>query len=327
MMMNNLLLEGKAKKVVQATDPDQLILQFKDSLTAFNAQKKAELPGKGAINAKISGLLFQFLESRGVKTHFLDQPSTDTLLVKKLHMLKLEVIVRNRASGSFCKRLGVADGTALPLTIVQYHLKDDNLCDPILTEDEVFALALCDSAQLRDIRNLSLYINALLKGLYDLIGIELVDFKLEFGVDEAGNLLLGDELCPDNMRLWEKGSHKRLDKDRFRLDLGDVLESYSLVASKLEELLSGKETILLPPFPVKVALKIKPQPGLLDPVGRTLTEAAKTLGFKSVEEIKAGKDLQLALTDYQLNLIPELCERILVSPAAEIYTFEIESCL
>ncbi|MDX1919247.1 MAG: phosphoribosylaminoimidazolesuccinocarboxamide synthase [Candidatus Caenarcaniphilales bacterium] len=323
--------EGKAKILEFEAGSQVCKMTFKNVLTALNGKQAEEKEGKGALNATISAKLFGFLNSQKIQTHFIKQLTTDTLQVSKLNMIPLEVIIRNYASGSICKRLGIKQGTKLKKTIVQFHLKDDALNDPLLTEDELFEMDLISKSDLRKIRNNALMIDWLLRDLFQQAGICLVDLKLEFGFDQNRQLVLGDELSPDNMRLWEnyKGENfsvknndiKKLDKDRFREGLGDVLENYQVVLDKLSTVLEQPTTT--EKTPINVDLYIHPQQGLLDPTGRTLTSAVNQLGFLEVDSIRSGKLIELQLNDLRVDLIDELCERILVSPASESYEYEL----
>lgn len=319
--------EGKAKKLYWDGISDTCNLEFKDSLTALNGQKKLELNGKGIVSASITTKLFNFLNGQKIPTHFEKPLSANTVQVKRLKMIPLEVIVRNYAAGSLCKRLGIEQGSKLKKPMVQFHLKDDALNDPLLSESEIFELGIVDKLALRDITNKAIMINWLLSDLFKQAEILLVDFKLEFGFDKNDIITLGDELSPDNMRLWsncEEGNEEplqKLDKDRFREGLGEVLENYQIVLDKLNDvLMSPKPTEVTP---AKINLFIYPQPGLLDPTGRALTTATGQLGFAEVSSIRAGKFLSLDLKDFRSKLVEELCERILVSPASESYDFEI----
>lgn len=323
--------EGKAKILECEAGNQNCKMIFKNTLTAFNGQQVEEKEGKGALNAAISAKLFGFLNSQKIETHFIKQLSDNTLEVAKLKMIPLEVIVRNYAAGSICKRLGLKQGSKLKKTVVQFHLKDDSLNDPLLTEDEIFELGLVTKSDLRQIRNTALMIDWLLKDLFQQSGICLADIKLEFGFDQNGQLSLGDELSPDNMRLWDefKGGNSnndnnainKLDKDRFREGLGNVLENYQTVLDKLTKVL--EQPVTTEKTPINVDLYIHPQQGLLDPTGRTLTSAVNQLGFLEVDSIRSGKIIELQLNDLRVNLIDELCERILVSPASESYEYEL----
>ena len=228
-----LLYEGKAKQVYEADEPGRVIIHFKDSLTAFDAVKKATVEGKGALNCGISAKLFQFLEDKGIRTHFLGQLSATSILARRVRIVPLEVIVRFRAAGSFCKRYGVEKGKELAIPIVEFSLKDDSLHDPLICPMSVLALGLASEEQVQEMQKTALDAAYALRGLFKEKGLELVDMKFEFGVADDGKLYLADEISPDTMRLWTPDGES-LDKDVFREDKGDVLATYREVARRLE---------------------------------------------------------------------------------------------
>lgn len=233
----NKLYEGKAK-IVYATEDEQVYLTyFKDDATAFNAQKKGTIMGKGQINCTVSAALFQLLTSQGVPTHFLKQTSAREMLVKAVKIIPLEVVVRNIAAGSLCRQTGLPEGQKLPFPLVEFYLKNDDLGDPLLTSDRLTILNLVTSEQIQKLKDYALQINQFLSEFFQSCQIILVDFKLEFGYDSSGNLLLADEISPDTCRLWdnqEQDQLKRvLDKDRFRRDLGNVESAYQQVQERV----------------------------------------------------------------------------------------------
>ncbi|MCG5057021.1 MAG: phosphoribosylaminoimidazolesuccinocarboxamide synthase [Limnoraphis sp. WC205] len=231
------LYEGKAKIVYTTDDPEILLAYFKDDATAFNAQKRGTIQGKGEINNTISTHLFQLLEAEGVPTHFIDTVAPNEMRVKRVKIVPIEVIVRNIAAGSLCKQTGIAVGTVLEPTLVEYCYKNDELGDPLLTSDRLFLLKLATPEQLDEIKTLSLKINQVLSEFFDQCGITLVDFKLEFGYTSEGKLVLADEISPDTCRLWNKGETdpnlRVMDKDRFRHDLGNVESAYQQVLERV----------------------------------------------------------------------------------------------
>lgn len=226
-----LLYEGKAKKIFMYTD-DTVMIYFKDDATAGNRAKEAVFEGKGELNASISAKLFEHLHTHGIETHFIKTNGTREHHCTKLDIIPIEVIVRNRASGTFCKRYGVDIGTALKNVIVEWCVKDDALQDPPICDDAIVALGITDIITLNTMRETSIHINNILTQLFRRVGLQLVDFKLEFGLDREGKILLADEICPDTMRLWNK-QNESFDKDLFRNDTGDLLVGYR----KVEELL------------------------------------------------------------------------------------------
>jgi len=235
-----LLYEGKAKKLWTIEDQnDLLIAEFKDDLTAFNAEKKGSEAGKGALNCKISTELFSFLEENGVKTHLVDTIDDNHQLVKKVKIIPIEVVVRNTATGSLSKRLGIEDGKELDFVLVEFYLKDDDLNDPIICEDHCMLLNLVDNRdKLNILKQKGLQINRLLKEFFAQRRLNLVDFKVEFGIDNEGEILLSDEISPDSCRFWDMDSGEKLDKDRFRQNLGNVKVAYEEV---LKRILGDKE--------------------------------------------------------------------------------------
>ncbi len=228
------LYEGKAKKVFETSDPDMLIQYFKDDATAFNAQKRGTIADKGVVNNKMSTVLFTLLEESGVPTHFVKQIGKREMLIKKLQILPVEVVVRNIIAGSLAKRLGIKEGKAAPFPMVEFYYKNDELGDPLIIEDHIMALGLATEEQIKTVKNYALKINGILKKFFDERGIILVDFKLEFGTHK-GQLLLGDEIAPDTCRLWDKKTMEKLDKDRFRRDLGRIEEAYQEVLRRVME--------------------------------------------------------------------------------------------
>lgn len=231
--MSSPLYEGKAKRLYATDDPAILRQEFKDDLTAFDAVKRGSFAGKGALNAAITAALFQRLEAEGIPTHFLASVDPTTMTIRALKMLPLEVVVRNIAAGSLVKRLGRSEGERYEPAILEFYLKDDSLHDPILNSDHIVRFGLATLAELAALRVLALSINEHLTRWYSEAGITLVDFKLEFGVDSEGQIRLGDEISPDTCRLWDAATGEKLDKDRFRFDLGDVATGYGRVASLL----------------------------------------------------------------------------------------------
>ena len=238
------LYEGKAKILFAGPDSTTLIQHFKDDATAFNNAKRGTIEGKGVLNNLISEYIFQSLTEIGLANHFLHRINMREQLVRRLEMIPLEVIVRNIAAGSFTKRYGCSEGTVLPRSIVEYCLKDDKLGDPTVGEDHITAFGLAHPQELDDMLSLALRANDFLQGMFRAIGLRLVDFKLEFGrsVEENGDvsIWLADEISPDTCRLWDRESQEKLDKDRFRCDLGGVEEAYREVARRLGILPANK---------------------------------------------------------------------------------------
>lgn len=226
MQKRELLYEGKAKQVYATDRPDQVIVYYKDDATAFNGEKRGTIQSKGELNNQMTAIFFGLLGRAGVPTHFIEQLSAREQLVKKVKIVPIEVVVRNIAAGSLSKRLGLPEGTDLPQTVVEWYYKSDELGDPLINEDHIAALKLATPEQLQQMRAYALKINTLLREHLAARGVLLVDFKLEFGVDADGQLILADEISPDTCRFWDATTREKLDKDRFRRDLGGVEEAY-----------------------------------------------------------------------------------------------------
>ena len=233
------LYEGKAKKVFATEDPQLLIVQYKDDATAFNGLKKGTIVGKGIINNQMSNRLMAMLESEGVPTHFVQELSQRETLVKKVSIVPLEVIVRNIAAGSFSKRYGVDEGVVFDQPTIEFSYKNDELGDPLLNTKHALALKVATPEEIETIERYSLKINKILKSSWLSCGVILVDFKLEFGRLADGTIVLADEISPDTCRLWDSKTHEKLDKDRFRRDLGGVEEAYAEIMKRLETKLGG----------------------------------------------------------------------------------------
>ena len=226
------IYEGKAKIVYKTDDPSLAIQEFKDSATAFDGKKKGTITDKGYVNTQVSAYLFKLLEEGGITTHFKEFLSEREMVIDWLEMLQVEVIVRNVAAGSLAKRLGYEEGKPLKQAVVEFYYKNDELGDPILNEDHILELQLATTSQLDEMRAIALKINEILKKFFEEKGLILVDFKLEFGLKD-GELVLADEISPDTCRLWDAETKEKLDKDRFRRDLGKVEEAYQEILKRV----------------------------------------------------------------------------------------------
>ena len=227
------LYEGKAKKVYRTDEPDKLIVSYKDDATAFNGLKKGTILGKGAINNRVTNHLMQKLEARGIPTHFVKQLSDTDTVVKKVTIVPLEVIIRNISAGSFAKRYGVEEGIVFDRPTIEFSYKNDDLGDPLINSYHALALKLATEEEIETIKKYAFAVNDCLKEFMEEIGIDLVDFKLEFGKTDDGTLVLADEISPDTCRLWDSKTHEKLDKDRFRRDLGGVEDAYQEILRRL----------------------------------------------------------------------------------------------
>jgi len=242
--MNNkyeLIYEGKAKKVFTHDDLDKVKIEFKDDATAFNALKKEKFEGKGKLNCMISARIFEILIKKNIPTHFIELENENIMIAKKIKVIPLEIVLRNTAYGSLCKQTTIKPGTLLSKPLIDIYLKNDELNDPLLTKDRIELMHIISSDDLELIINLTLKINVILKSFFKNIQLQLVDFKLEYGYDLKNNILLGDEISPDNCRLWDLSQKNdkiiSLDKDRFRNDLGGLIEAYTEIHHRMNDFL------------------------------------------------------------------------------------------
>ncbi len=241
--LTRMLYEGKAKIIYATDNPEVLITYFKDDATAFNAQKKGQIVNKGVVNCKVTAYLYPLLEKQGIATHLLEPVGDREIRVKRVDIVPLEVVVRNLAAGSLCKQTDLALGTKLEPSLVEFYYKNDDLGDPLLTRDRIFAMGISSAAQLDQLTQKAQLVNQVLSAFFASCGITLVDFKLEFGTDSQGTLLLADEISPDTCRLWDMAEpderQRVMDKDRFRQDLGNVAEGYQSVLNRIMSQLTG----------------------------------------------------------------------------------------
>ncbi len=242
------IYEGKAKILYEGPEPGTLIQYFKDDATAFNAQKKGTISGKGVLNNRISEHVFTLLGNIGVPTHFIRRLNMREQLIRQVEIVPIEVVVRNVAAGSLVKRLGLEEGLQLPRTIIEYYYKDDALGDPMVTDEHIAAFGWASQEEMHDIADMAIRVNDFMSGMFAAIGIRLVDFKLEFGriwENEYSRIILADEISPDGARLWDIATNEKLDKDRFRQDLGGEVEAYQEVARRLGLMPEDPDTTVL----------------------------------------------------------------------------------
>jgi|TARA_B100001939_G_scaffold107613_1_gene93001 phosphoribosylaminoimidazole-succinocarboxamide synthase len=232
MEKQKLLAQGKAKSMYETDSESVLLMEFRDDASAFDGKKMSALNNKGKVNNQFNAFILDLLAKQGIETHFIETISTHESLVKKLDMFPIECVVRNRATGSLCRRLGVEDGLILDPPLFEFFLKDDALGDPLINENHILSFKWASQSDIDEMKRLTFQVNEILRELFDKANLILVDYKLEFGKFE-GRVLLGDEFTPDGCRLWDKDTLEKLDKDRFRQDLGDVIESYQEVANRL----------------------------------------------------------------------------------------------
>ncbi|MEE1330525.1 MAG: phosphoribosylaminoimidazolesuccinocarboxamide synthase [Acutalibacteraceae bacterium] len=233
MEKKELLYEGKAKKVFATDKPDVLLVSYKDDATAFNGLKKGTISGKGGINNRVTNFMMSLLEKEGVPTHFIEELSDRETLVKKVSIVPLEVIIRNISAGSFAKRYGVEEGIVFAEPTIEFSYKNDDLGDPLINSYHALALGLATAEEIKTIKSLAFKVNTFLKGFFKKLNIDLVDFKLEFGRLSDGTIVLADEISPDTCRFWDCDTHEKLDKDRFRRDLGGVEDAYQEIMKRI----------------------------------------------------------------------------------------------
>ncbi|WP_322181329.1 phosphoribosylaminoimidazolesuccinocarboxamide synthase [Neglectibacter caecimuris] len=227
MQKMEMLYEGKAKKVYATDDPEICIVSYKDDATAFNGLKKGTITGKGVVNNRMSNFMFRLLEKQGIPTHYVEELSDRETAVKKVVIVPLEVIVRNTAAGSLSKRLGLPEGTPMKTPVLEYSYKNDELGDPMVNDYHIFAMELATREELAQIASMSFRINEIMVEFFKSVGVDLIDFKIEFGKTGDGKILLADEISPDTCRFWDVNTHEKLDKDRFRRDMGGVEDAYA----------------------------------------------------------------------------------------------------
>lgn len=232
MEKGKMIYEGKAKRVFETNDPDLCIVSYKDDATAFNGQKKGTIAGKGVVNNRMSNFMFKLLEEKGIKTHFVEELNDRETVVKKVEIVPLEVIVRNKAAGSLSKRLGLPEGTPMKTTVLEFCYKDDDLGDPIVNEYHILAAELATKEEVDTIASMALKVNEIMVEFFQSVNIDLIDFKLEFGRYKGG-IVLADEISPDTCRFWDIHTQEKLDKDRFRRDMGGVEEAYAEVMKRI----------------------------------------------------------------------------------------------
>lgn len=233
MEKKEMLYEGKAKRVYATEDPEILLVDYKDDATAFNGLKKGTIVGKGAINNRVTNYMMQLLEKEGVPTHFVKELSDRETLVKKVSIVPLEVIIRNISAGSFAKRYGVEEGIAFAEPTIEFSYKNDDLGDPLINSYHALALGIATKEEIKTIEDMAFKVNAVMKAYFKKLNVDLVDFKLEFGKLSDGTIVLADEISPDTCRFWDSETHEKLDKDRFRRDLGNVEDAYKEMMKRI----------------------------------------------------------------------------------------------
>jgi phosphoribosylaminoimidazole-succinocarboxamide synthase len=319
-----LIHEGKVKRVFQ--DPDssnRVIIEFSDSVTAGDGEKKEDFTGKGSIACEMSNFLLGFLEGKGIDTHYVRKLTENQLLCKKVNIFPVEVVCRNIAAGSFCRRYGTEKGTKFTQPLVEFFVKDDEFHDPLITEGAIIRLGLADREQLDFLRSVTLSVNHYLSQLLGQIDLVLVDFKLEFGRTEKGTIVVADEISPDIMRIWDSTSTS-MDKDVFREDKGNLIATYSRV---FDELGKTKPQDVMPRYE-RVQVIVEPKVGIKNPPGEVTKKALGRLGFADVEEVRMGKvftiTLKKPITTEILNQLGIMNVKLLSNPISEKCKVRIE---
>lgn len=319
----DLIHEGKVKRVLQ--DPnsaERVIIEFTDTVTAGDGKKKEDFTGKGSIACEMSHLLFGYLEGKGIDTHYIKKLRDNQLLCKKVNIFPVEIVCRNIAAGSFCRRYGTKNGTEFTQPLVEFFVKDDKLHDPLITEGAIVRLGLAEREQLDFLRSVTLSVNYYLKELLKQSNLVLVDFKLEFGRTEKGTIVLADEISPDTMRIWDSSSTS-MDKDVFREDKGDLIAVYTRV---LEEIREAKPQDVEPRYE-RVQVIVEPKPGIKNPPGEVTKKALGRLGFADVDEVRMGKvftiTMKKPITTEILNQLAIMNVKLLSNPISEKHKVRI----
>ncbi|MBV7390300.1 phosphoribosylaminoimidazolesuccinocarboxamide synthase [Enterococcus sp. ALS3] len=318
MEKGQLLYQGKAKELFQTDQPDLIWVEYLNQATALNGAKKDQIKGKGELNNQITSLLFQRLDEKGIRSHFVEQISETEQIIQAVDIIPLEVVVRNIAAGSFSKRLAIPEGTPVKFPIVEFYFKNDELDDPMIIEDHIKVLDIATDEEITTLKTMALAVDEALSELFDEIGIILVDFKLEFGRTKEGTILLADEISPDTCRLWDKVTNEHLDKDIYRRDLGDLIPVYQEVLNRLK----GEKKMYF----VKVYVTYKDS--VLDPQGEAVKGAVHRLGYDTIEDVRIGKyfEIKVAKSNRPIEeMIEEICDKLLANVNMETYRYEIST--
>lgn len=320
----DLIHEGKVKRVLQ--DPDsaeRVIIEFTDTVTAGDGEKKEVFTGKGSVACAMSNFLFGYLEGKGIDTHYVRKLTDNQLLCKKVNVFPVEVVCRNIATGSFCRRYGTEKGTEFTRPLVEFFMKDDEFHDPLITEGAIIRLGHAEREQLDFLRSVTISVNHYLTELLKQRNLILVDFKLEFGRTEKGTIVIADEISPDTMRIWDASSSS-MDKDVFREDKGDLIATYTEV---FEEMKKAKPQDVDPRYET-VQVVVEPKLGIKNPPGEVTKKALGRLGFADVEEVRMGKvftiTLKRPITTEILNQLKIMNVKLLSNPISERHKVRIE---
>jgi len=320
----DLIHEGKAKRVLQDPDsPERVIIEFTDTVTAGDGDKKEDFTGKGTIACEMSKYLFKYLEGKGIDTHFVKKLEDNQLLCKKAKIIPIEIVCRNIAAGSFCRRYGIEKGIKLTEPLIEFFVKDDKLHDPLITTDAIIRLGLAEREDLDFMRSVALSVNYYLEELFKQRELILVDFKLEFGRTEKGHIVLADEISPDIMRIWDSKATS-LDKDIFREDKGDLIDTYTQV---FEEMKKAKPDEV-EPRTESIQVVVETKSGIKNPPGEVAKKALGRLGFADVEEVRMGKVFKIVLrkpiTSEILTQLSIMNVKLLSNPISEKHKVRLE---
>lgn len=317
-----ILYEGKAKKVYKTNNDNELRLEYLDQATALNGKKKEQVVGKGALNNQITSRIFDYLTRKKIRHHWLKQLSETEQLVQAVEIIPLEVVVRNVATGSFTRRLGVEEGVGLTPPLIEFYFKEDTLDDPLVTEEHIRFLKLATDDEIQVIKKEALKINQVLQLLFKEMDLKLIDFKLEFGKNKAGTILLADEVTPDTCRLWDSATNASYDKDLFRKDLGDIIPVYQEILQRLENRVKKEDKKM---YQVNVYVSYKDS--VLDPQAEVITEAMNHLEKGTIKNLKIGKqfDFSIDATDLATaeKQVDQLCDQLLANVTMESYEFSV----
>ncbi|MBX2860856.1 MAG: phosphoribosylaminoimidazolesuccinocarboxamide synthase [Vampirovibrio sp.] len=323
---NQILAEGKTKVLRPGEQPEEVRVTFKDAATAFNGEKFQEIPGKGTLNARISAILFELLNQQGIPTCFVGKGASENeLIYRNLAMIPLEVVIRNFAYGSVVKRFKFEEGMAFKKPLIEFFYKSDDAGDPQLTDEMIDELSILPAeANLDAIKLLAFQVNEVFLNYFKAINVRCADFKLEVGLDKSGNLMLGDELSPDNFRFRDADTGQVMDKDAFRFDLADLTESYQELLRRLEGHPGVPDTSGLSNA-YMASIRVQSRKNILNPESKTILNALHTMGYASVQELRAGKEFSLKLTASSLieaeKQIKTIGEDILSNPVIEDYSY------
>jgi len=314
---------GKAKDVIILED-DQVRIVFRNSISAFDGVKLDELEGKGSANCRISTKLFEILEHYGIETHYLSKEKENVLICKKVEIVPVEAVCRNITAGSFCRRYGVEEGIVLPTPVVEFFYKNDELHDPLVTKEVAIKLGWMTEKEAILMEAITRVVNHVLSKIFEMMNLQLVDFKLEFGRTKEGRLILADEISADTMRLWEKETGEIMDKDRYRKDLGNVVEHYSNIAKRLENIAYLPELS----FNTIISVTVELKESVLDPAGEITHRSLDRLGYKGIEKVRLGKNAKLTFsippTSSLYEKAEEISNKILSNPLIESYSIDIK---